>query len=320
VVFSLFPPPLPRSPRTGAVRAGWTPFPKPRLKLGRGLVVSIVVHLVLLFLLLYHFPCSAPSPQVARENPIQIPLYLPPPARPVETHYRRDDHPPPLPPATPITEGPDKTPGRAQVTPNPESNPNAQPDATPATGSQVLAGKPAPAPAPTTPAPATPNAAGTTPAPNPASDARTDPATAAPAIVSEAQRIFGRPTVSLNGPAGERDARPWQTSDPSASRGCTIPDSEQERDSTVPAGMAAISGRIYREDTHQPLAGARLQILGTPYGAFSDGQGYYRLIFERSLVNRCRSQVVRVSAAGYQGRDVTLFIGPGGTDVPLRRF
>jgi hypothetical protein len=85
--------------------------------------------------------------------------------------------------------------------------------------------------------------------------------------------------------------------------------------------MGVITGRIYNERTGEPLAGARLQILGTPYGAFSDSKGQYRLVFDRSLVDRCRSQAVRVTAPGYQGRDVILYIGerPNG-DVPLSRF
>jgi hypothetical protein len=85
--------------------------------------------------------------------------------------------------------------------------------------------------------------------------------------------------------------------------------------------MAAIAGRIYHEGTGRPLPGARLQILGTPYGTFANDQGEYRLIFDRSLVNRCRTQAVRVSAPGYRGRDVILYIGDRANgDVPLSRF
>lgn len=316
MVLSLFPPPLPRTP-TGNRRAGWTPFPTPRLRLGRGIIASIVLHLAVLLLLLHHFPASREVKPVTRPNPIQIPLYLPPPPKQVELPYHRPPpapEPPPLPAAAPLTEGPDQTPGnRARVTPTPDPTANAQPDAVPKTAAsdQTASRSSSSAPAPT-PKPS-PADAHTSPAPPP------DPnGASAPPIVTEAQRIFARPSMGIGGPAGERDVRPWETTDPSASQGCTVP--EAERDTTVPEGMAAISGRIYREDNHKPLAGARLQILGTPYGAFTDSQGNYRLVFERSLVNRCRSQIVRVSAAGYEGRDVTLFIGAGSTDVPLRRF
>jgi hypothetical protein len=85
--------------------------------------------------------------------------------------------------------------------------------------------------------------------------------------------------------------------------------------------MAVVQGRIYHEGTGIPLGGARLQILGTPYGAFSDPSGNYRLVFARELVNRCRTQMVRVSAPGYRGRDVILYMGEyGNGDVPLQRY
>jgi hypothetical protein len=85
--------------------------------------------------------------------------------------------------------------------------------------------------------------------------------------------------------------------------------------------MAVVAGRIYREDNGEPLAGARLQILGTPFGTFSNGRGDYRLMFDRTLVDRCRTQSVRVSAPGYAGRDVILFLGEqSNSDVPLRRY
>jgi hypothetical protein len=140
------------------------------------------------------------------------------------------------------------------------------------------------------------------------------------ALETEARRIFGRPSSRLGPLAGTRDNRPWQTPETSDSRGCEVPE-EEHPDSTVPRGMAAIAGRIYHEDTGRPLPGARLQILGTPYGTFANDRGEYRLIFERSLVNRCRTQSVRVSAPGYRGRDVLLYIGDRANgDVPLRRF
>jgi hypothetical protein len=138
-------------------------------------------------------------------------------------------------------------------------------------------------------------------------------------LESEAQRIFGRPSSKLGPLAGTRDNRPWETPVELDSRGCSVPDEAQ--DSTVAAGMAVIAGRIFNQRTGEPLAGARLQILGTQYGAFTDQAGNYRLYFDRSLVNRCRSQSVRVTAPGYQGRDVILYVGatPNG-DVPLSRY
>jgi hypothetical protein len=297
-------------------QAGWTPFPKTRFRPGRALDISIVLHVVLIWLILRHPAQRPPDPEAARRNPIQIPVYLAPPTPPVEARYRTpqpDEKPEPLPPAVPLSEGPDQAPGnQARVTPTPEPAPNAQPEETrtPGTTDEDAARTPTPsrdaAPTPPTAPAAAPNAAATT-----AAVTRT--------LETEAQRIFGQPSNRPGPIAGVRDVRPWESTMPADSRGCTIPDEEQ--DTTAPPGMAVIQGRIFREDTGEPLVGARLQILGTPYGAFSNGRGEYRLVFERTLVNRCRTQQVRVSAPGYQGRDVTLMIGQRpNSDVPLRRY
>jgi hypothetical protein len=151
------------------------------------------------------------------------------------------------------------------------------------------------------------------PSPSPA----TNPHTVT--LESEAQRIFGRPSAKLGPLAGTRENRPWESPVELDSRGCTVPDEPQ--DSTLPAGMAMIAGRIFNQRTGEPLGGARLQILGTQYGTFSNERGDYKLLFDRTLVNHCRSQSVRVTAPGYQGRDVILYIGvtPNG-DVPLSRY
>ena len=85
--------------------------------------------------------------------------------------------------------------------------------------------------------------------------------------------------------------------------------------------MGVVRGKIYNENNGEPLAGARLQILGTQYGAFANDRGEYVLYFDRSLVDRCRTQSVRVTAPGYQGRDVLLYIGERpSSDVPLSRI
>jgi len=144
-------------------------------------------------------------------------------------------------------------------------------------------------------------------------------ATKAPTLESEAQRLFGRPSSKLGPVSGQRDNRPWETP-VELSRGCTLPP-EEETDSTVPKGMAVVAGRILREGTNEPLAGARLQILGTQYGTFSNGNGEYRLVFDRTLVDRCRTQSVRVTAPGYLARDVILSVGERiSSDVWLPRY
>ena len=287
----------------------------PTARLGRwralGYTASAVLHIVLLILILIRTSQrrADAAAQVARQETIQpIQLAFAPP-RPVPTP--RPSQPVPQPPAVPITPGPDQTPGTtARVTPKPEEDPNAPPNTTrseasrPDPGDQdrnsdQRASAPPPAISTPTPTPATGNTA---------------------ALETEAQRIFGRPSSKLGPVSGSRDNRPWESPVEIDSRGCTLPP-PSPADSSLPNGMAVLPGVIYDEHTGTPLAGARLQILGTQYGAFANERGEYKLYFDRKLVDRCRSQTVRVSAPGYPSRDVILYLGevPNG-DVPLRRY
>ncbi len=236
-------------------------------------------------------------------RPVQL-VFAPP--RPTPTPRAA---PPEIPPPTPLTEGPDQTPGTtAQLSRAPEEEPNSAPNTPRVEAFRPDPGESDQAEEEAIPAPPPAIAAPTTTASN-----------AQPALESEARRIFGRPSSKLGPLAGQRDNRPWETPVELNSRGCTLPPPNPE--DSLPPGMAAVAGRIYNERTGDPLAGARLQILGTPYGTFSDGTGRYRLVFDRSLVSQCRSQAVRVSAPGYRGRDVLLYLGnvPNG-DVPLSRY
>jgi hypothetical protein len=93
------------------------------------------------------------------------------------------------------------------------------------------------------------------------------------------------------------------------------------RDSDEPVQLGMVEGRIYRQDTGQPLAGAHLQMIGTPYVTFTDGSGEYRFRFDLALVDNCRTQYVRVSAEGYESRLLVLLVGPRRSeDVRLRRM
>ena len=84
--------------------------------------------------------------------------------------------------------------------------------------------------------------------------------------------------------------------------------------------MGVVQGRVFRENSRHPLPGAHLQILGTPYYTYSDDRGDFRLVFDRSLVDACRTQMVRVWAPGYRARDLTLYVGvPISSDVVLQR-
>jgi hypothetical protein len=81
-----------------------------------------------------------------------------------------------------------------------------------------------------------------------------------------------------------------------------------------------VVGRIFRQDNGRPLAGAHLQMMGTPYVTFTDGKGEYRFRFDLALVDNCRTQYVRVSAEGYESRLLVLVVGPHRSeDVLLRR-
>jgi hypothetical protein len=81
-------------------------------------------------------------------------------------------------------------------------------------------------------------------------------------------------------------------------------------------------GRVLEQNGTRPLAGAHLQILGTPYYAFTDAAGEYVLQFDIGLVEHCRVQLVRVSAPGYATRDLYLGVGPNtrSDDVVLPKY
>ena len=91
------------------------------------------------------------------------------------------------------------------------------------------------------------------------------------------------------------------------------------RDATAPIELVDLVGRVFTPD-NRPLSGAFLQIIGTRYSTFSDQAGRYKLTFDASLVDQCRTQFVRVVAAGYRGRNLILGIGPGDNDVVLPRY
>jgi hypothetical protein len=277
--------------------------------------VSITLHLLLLAFLIRHSLTRRAEPETppgtSSERPIQL-VFAPP--RPQPTPRRAAPDLPPVPeppqvPVAPLTAGPDQTPGSsARVTPAPEEAPNAPPNS-----ARQQATRP-------DPDPGTDQPGARLAAPPPASIAAAAPASseATPTLESDARRLFGRPSSKLGPVSGSRDNRPWE-SPVELSRGCTLP--PEESDSTTPPGMAVVTGRILREDNGEPLPGARLQILGTPYGTFSNGRGEYRLVFDRSLVDRCRTQSVRVSAPGYAGRDVILYVGERlSSDVLLPRY
>jgi hypothetical protein len=99
-----------------------------------------------------------------------------------------------------------------------------------------------------------------------------------------------------------------------------VPQPVMSRDSGAAVQLGTVEGRIFRQDTGQPLSGAHLQMIGTPYVTFTDGRGEYRFRFDLALVDNCRTQYVRVSAEGYESRLLVLVVGPRRSeDVRLRR-
>jgi hypothetical protein len=277
-------------------------------------IVSAALHIAVVVLAIRATTRLSPEAQATQapvtERPIQLLFNSPPPTprqqpQPVEPPTQPQE--PVTPPEAPLTPGEDLTPGsRARVVPDPEKDPNAAPDARREEA--------------TRPDPGSEDAAS-----NDRGAAETDPlalttAPPQPTAESEARRIFGRPSALLGPSDGSRSSRPWETTQQN-SNGCKIPEEEETRDSTLPKGMASVQGRIFREDDGKPLAGARLQILGTQYGTFSNDQGDYKLVFDRTLVDRCRTQAVRVTAPGYRGRDVILYLGErSSSDVRLPRW
>lgn len=292
-------------------RPDWTvdPLLARRRRPWGGLLASVLAHsllvLLLLGLLTSHREKPRETPAAAASTLPQVSMiYLPPPPRAA---------PPPRPSPPPRTQpvSPDAVHAPA---PAPSRGAETRPDEV--SGHEAAGTKP--------PAPDDPKSA------PPAERLNTAPAAAQPSVtlstaplapdtatmVSEAQRIFGssrkiapNDAVGLGAPTlpGERYE---------AERTNCIP---PPRDSGQAAEMAEISGVIFQPN-HRPLVGALLQIVGTQYSAFSDDRGYYKLVFDASLVTQCRTQYVRVTAHGFRARDLILGLGPGVNDVTLQRF
>jgi hypothetical protein len=137
---------------------------------------------------------------------------------------------------------------------------------------------------------------------------------------SEARRIFGRPRLGPRPGAGPQASRPMEAYLPDTPEHC-IPHPVAPRNSATPIKFGMVQGRIFRQNDGRPLAGAHLQLLGTPYVTFTDDQGEYHFRFDLSLVDTCRTQYVRVSAPGYESRLLVLVVGTNirSEDVLLRK-
>ena len=218
--------------------------------------------------------------------------------------------PRPLP--RPAPKPPDATPPRPMPRPQVQRGPKVPEEVT-------VAPVPPPETGPLREAPAerAPDAARQTP-PAPPQDFA---ATAQPTMESEAERLFGRRQTGLPLATGPEPFARWaQVMTDDRANDCR-PKQLPVRPPGTPPELGYVSGQVFREGTRVPLGGAFLQILGTPYSTFADDDGRYRLAFDRSLVDECRTQYVQVSKDGFRPRRLILGIGPEqSNDIPMSRY
>jgi hypothetical protein len=290
------------------LRQQLVPLPPRARRSWTSLAASATAHTgVILLVLLLTARSAAVEMEAEAERPAnqsrQVEMvYLPPPPAP------RPEPPPPPPPPSPQPAQPTPRPPQPappppdREQPEPENRANAPPDAVRMEGEE--ADDPEGASDPDAPVEA-PRAA---------------PPAAAPTMESEALRIFGRRRVATAPGVGPRAVRPLETYLPDRPEVC-VPTPKPPADSAGPVQYGVVEGRIYREDGGGPLPGAHLQMVGTPYVAFTDDQGAYRFRFDLSLMDNCRTQYVRVSARGYESRLLVLLVGQNvrSEDVHLQR-
>ncbi len=292
-------------------RADWSvdPLLAPHRRPWVGLLASVLAHsllvLLLLGLLTKHQDTSAPDqPASASALPQVAMVYLPPPPRAAPA-------PRPAPPRQ-----------VQPVSPDAVHAPTAAPSRGPQPRTDDVSGRESPGRTPPQPEepPAQPatESPKTAPAPTPPSvtlsTAPLAPDTAT--MISEAQRIFGRPRRLAQNDAAGLGAPTLPGEHYSAERTSCLPPPPAPGEKPE---LAEVSGVIFQPN-HRPLGGALLQIVGTQYSAFSDDRGYYKLVFDAALVTQCRTQYVRVTAQGFRARDLILGLGPGVNDVTLQRF
>ncbi len=274
------------------------PVPPTRQRAWSPLAVSAGLHLVLLTgAAVLSRQSLAPESTEPADRPADEArridmIYVPPP--------EPTPPPQPTPPPAPVPPAPPPPPRAVRQT-APEPEPNAPPEAPRSSGAET-ADKPEPETG-------EPQAAATAPA-------RGQPVAT---LESEARRIFGRPRLVTRAGAGPQARRPMEAWLPDNSERC-IPHPAAPRDSAGPTQLGTVVGRIFRQDNGRPLAGAHLQMIGTPYVTFTDQSGEYRFQFDLALMDNCRTQYVKVTAAGYESRLLVLVVGPNRSeDVRLRR-
>ena len=278
-----------------------SPVLPPRQQSWSSLATSAAVHAALIALALTLSSREPPVEETAPERRA-VPsrqvdmIYLPPPP----------PRPPPPPPAAPPPPPPPQPEPRAppprELQPEPEDRANAPPEATRSEGDETD----------------DPEGASDTDAPREAP--REAPRTEAPTMESEALRIFGRRRIATRPGAGPRATRPMESYIPDRPDKC-VPAPSAPAESAGVVQYGTVMGKIYRQDGNRPLAGAHLQMLGTPYVAFTDSEGEYQFRFDLSLMDNCRTQYVRVTATGYESRLLVLVVGQNvrSEDVHLQK-
>jgi hypothetical protein len=269
------------------------PLPLPTRKPWTGATVSIVMHTLLIAAVIWSARESQRSPSrsnsSAQVQPISMSLIPPPP---IPDGQRRIEQP--------ISH---VAPDAIQSTVDEQARIRERaPDLAPVP--EAAAQEPEDEPQPETMA--------STPPPPP--DAPADQ----PTMESEARRLFGRPKLQAQPDPNQMGARLGQLSeeDIQARRSCVPKPRPEGRQ----IEMAEVIGRVWFDEAHtRPLAGAYLQMIGTSYSTYSDNTGRYRLVFDASLVDECRTQYVRVVAAGYSGKNLVLGLGTGINDIVMGR-
>ncbi len=281
--------------------------PRKRKPSWSSLAASGVAHAAVIALALLANPDpeaeqAAPERRADPKRQVQMVYLPPPPPQPRPTPEPPPPPPPPprqpeRPPPQPVAPPPEKK------QPEPEVRANAAPDALRSQGEE--SDEPEGASDPSAPPEAAQPEA---------------PATEAPTMESEALRIFGRRRVATAPGAGPRAVRPMESYIPDRAEQC-VPKPRPPADSAGPVEYGTVVGRIFREDGGRPLVGAHLQMLGTPYVTFTDGEGEYRFRFDLSLMDNCRTQYVRVTAKGYESRLLVLMVGQNvrSDDVTLQK-
>lgn len=286
-------------------------MPQPRLLLPRqrswsSLAVSAAVHAAVIALAVALSsrvpPVEEMDPERRAEPARQVDMiYLPPPPERPPPPPPAATPTPPLQPEPPPPPEP-KAPPPPERQPEPEDRANAPPEATRTEGEESDE----------------PEGASDPDAPREA--ARDAPPARAPTMESEALRIFGRRRIATRPGVGPRAVRPMESYIPDRPDKC-VPKPAAPAESAGVVQYGTVMGKIYRQDGGRPLAGAHLQMLGTPYVAFTDSEGEYQFRFDLSLMDNCRTQYVRVTAKGYESRLLVLLVGQNvrSEDVHLQK-